>query len=281
LPNPTNKLPKLEISEAVYVGEDRWSQIYKGVLPDASRSQANANEDVAIKVFAPKYFPTGADAWRIAPTSAEREYWNTKEAMAWTESWAFAKLESLQGTTLPRFHGLFEVEYEDEPSIAIVRSFVDGIPLVEYCRQLGGETDGETRWLPVVRQIFRCVHKIHQLGVCDLDIRDENVLINPTSPDTMILYDLASVRPVDVGDNSAELSEEEKLDAQRAIERDATTLLQLVGDVCGDGWESTTPGWKERSWGFVEWIREQYAKEKHAEDEWVSLWEKTIQIFKP
>ncbi|TDL14040.1 hypothetical protein BD410DRAFT_291729, partial [Rickenella mellea] len=79
-----------------------WSTVYS-----ATMLQPGVHEPitVAVKLYQEEFFPSRPDVEdRVSPNVLR----HTDEVFAWTETWAYRKMQKLQGITIPEFYGAFK-----------------------------------------------------------------------------------------------------------------------------------------------------------------------------
>ncbi|KAH6910305.1 hypothetical protein BKA70DRAFT_1272701 [Coprinopsis sp. MPI-PUGE-AT-0042] len=198
VPRPTTCPITFNVTENLYVGEERWSQVYRGVLNNGGAIL----DDVVLKVFDESNF----DEKEVFETtgisklpSGEASFRYTGEIMAWQESWAYEMLKSMQGTSIPHFHGVFQVHCRNasssftSPHFAVLMSYINGVPLVKECRKVRAES-GEQAWFPLAREVYTTLFKINQLGVVDIDVRAQNMKYDPSTK-SVVFFDFTTARP--------------------------------------------------------------------------------------
>ncbi|KDR72446.1 hypothetical protein GALMADRAFT_213421 [Galerina marginata CBS 339.88] len=271
-------------TESLYTGPNKWSQVYRGSLTSPSLGSFN---DVVLKVFSSTHFPhahSDLGCLSISPpdTISPNSYRYTDELMAWAEVYAYRKLYPLQGATIPRFFDALMVQSPEsgEESIGIIISHIKGISIVARCLELGGEIDGDTRWYPLARELYRNIYRINQLGICGLDIRDANVrVVEPggcceCGPPSVVLFDFAFSRPNFFFDDS----DRKRHRVEAVMIQDLFDLKGLTANMCGGGIGSacSAQGVRARRWAFLEWVRQE-----HPDDQWIAAWAPHFVALKP
>ncbi|KAF9478091.1 hypothetical protein BDN70DRAFT_944532 [Pholiota conissans] len=276
--------------DSLYVGPERWSQVYGGSL---SLPNAKVQNDLVLKIFNSSLLPfanidANSEDWKISGPQhiSHNSYRYTDELMAWAEVHAYSKLVSLQGTVVPRLVGAFMVQYpeSDEEHIAIAMTRIRGNSFMDRCRKLGCEIDGDERWYPLALELMRRIYDIHQLGIIGLDIRDENIFVvdapDAASSPSIKLFDFGFSRP-----NQFEDPEDKKKHAVAFITmKDVGGLTTLLLDTCGG--DSGRPEWlvengftleyRQRRWDFFQWIRREHPEEPFLSEWWDKYLSRTL-----
>ncbi|TDL18657.1 hypothetical protein BD410DRAFT_806377 [Rickenella mellea] len=181
-------VPTLIDARPLEIGQDKWAQIYACQMEDP---RLEGQADVVLKLYQEQYFPPRYDEEDYSIPNYESELQSrngatgemTEELLAWTETWAYARLQSLQGTCIPIFYGTYEFILPDgEVSLGIILSFVRGVDLQAYCHLVSRE-EKMNNWHNVARDICVAIDKIHKLGVMHGDTRSDNIMISTPSTD--------------------------------------------------------------------------------------------------
>ncbi|CAA7268732.1 unnamed protein product [Cyclocybe aegerita] len=241
-------------------------------------SSRETTEDVVLKIYCSNLFPQEDPDTSLASLFGREEApLYTEDLMSWTEVWAYWKLVCLQGSLVPRLCGAFMVKVPEEgrPAnhFAVVITPVNGTSNITRCRALGGLLNGNRRWYPLARDLFKSVYQFHRLGICNLDLRDENIRVVRSAGNTesLVFFDFASARPSSFG------SSEQKTDVQDALDRDWWDLYTIIAEICvyrtKDG---DIVAADQRRWDFVKWLRKE-----HHRDEWLVAWDSRLDAMKP
>ncbi|KAF6744613.1 hypothetical protein DFP72DRAFT_928223 [Ephemerocybe angulata] len=254
-----------EISEKLYVGKNKWSQVLRGSFKASAKTVYN---DVVLKIYCESLHPRYGEAGNTSPpvpfsripSSNVYSHRNTAEIMAWQEAWAYGMLSKLQGGQIPQFHGVYQVESpesdETGPCLAVLMSFVEGESIVERCQELWPAGDilswnpstDNADWCRLIRDVYVLTHRIHQLGVAHLDIKDMNIKYHRPSG-SVIFLDFAFSRP----SRFETLEEASRHDLKRGLRHDEHCLSGFLLEMCGDSEVS------EESWDTISQRRAKFA----------------------
>ncbi|KAH6910300.1 hypothetical protein BKA70DRAFT_1272690 [Coprinopsis sp. MPI-PUGE-AT-0042] len=190
------------VREKLYVGGGKWSQVYCGVMSNGG----TVLDNVVLKVFDETRFPKqdedeDEDEEDFAVSrlpSGKPSFRYTGEIMAWQESWAYGALKSMQGVSIPRFHGVYQIRFrrprsKNPPLFAALMSYADGVSLVDQCRKVRAKS-GDQAWFPLARQVYNTLFEINQLGVSIDDLRAQNLRYDPVAK-AVVFLDFANARP--------------------------------------------------------------------------------------
>ncbi|TDL14785.1 hypothetical protein BD410DRAFT_873561 [Rickenella mellea] len=166
-----------------------WSRIYKASM---LQPRSNQSVDVAVKLYEERFFPLRLVTGSPASPHVLRE---TDEVFAWTESWAYSKMQDLQGLIIPKFLGVFKFSNGTGAEIwGIITELVEGLNLRDYCSNRIKEL-GSGSWHDVARQTASAIHEIRSCGCANLDIRADNIIVSRTEPTKITIVDFATARP--------------------------------------------------------------------------------------
>ncbi|KAF6749829.1 hypothetical protein DFP72DRAFT_531984 [Ephemerocybe angulata] len=246
------------ITDELYTGKGQWSQVYRGTLICPSSPPI---DDAVLKVYCEPLFPpcgqedyqTPPEAISILSDPDKESHRYTGELMAWQESWAYNKLAPLQGKCVPKFFGAFQssVFGDNRIHMATLMSYVDGKHIVERCSELVESKSDlyEEQWYPKMRDVYELTHRIHELGVANLDIRKSNIKIDPESG-RVVFFDFASARP-----SRFPTEEDAKIHRVEAgLQYDSNNLDSLLYAICGN--EHDSHQFYRRRAKFMEWAIE-------------------------
>ncbi|KAJ3510692.1 hypothetical protein NLJ89_g4532 [Agrocybe chaxingu] len=231
--------------------------------------------DVVLKVYTWKFFPNieSLPGFTSSPKTSSGPN-STEQLLAWTESSAYKNMSSLQGEMVPIFYGAYLVKTteEDDAHFAVALSHIGGVSFLERCNALGSNTTNDLRWYPVALWLLKGVYTLHQSGVRDLDVRNDNLRIVQTpdgSTECMMFLDFAFSSPSSF-ENRAQ-AEAHTVDV--AIAHDSQEICALIHKA--NGW--ATPEEESRSWSFVQWVRDEFGEET-----WVKEWASDLlEMLKP
>ncbi|EJU00634.1 kinase-like protein [Dacryopinax primogenitus] len=122
------------------------------------------------------------------------------------EAWAYARLETLQGTLVPKSHGFYYFNLEDSRCFhGHLMEYVHGVPL--------SRTPGAQKKMS---DFLTSLDKIHELGVCHRDLHPNNVIVRQQDGEEHFVFlDFGRAKLIDTN-----------------YKRDAT-IAWYVDDACG------------------------------------------------
>ncbi|TDL14035.1 hypothetical protein BD410DRAFT_833183 [Rickenella mellea] len=233
------------VARLIHYNGPSWSRVYKALIlmPDSDQLIP-----VAVKLYQEEFFPS------------EDEGAESPNELAWTESWAYSKMEDLQELTIvPKFYGAFEFSNENGGGIlGIITELVRGVNLRDYCRGLGRERS----WYDAIRQTASSIHKILLHGCAGLDIRAANVIVSHAEPAKITIIDFAFVRPLEGSPSVAKPS-----DTVRFGNMVEEIFQRQIGDSFG----------LIHKWLFIREMSNEYSGEEWVRSPmWVTLFDQNV-----
>ncbi|KAF8504258.1 hypothetical protein JB92DRAFT_2967758 [Gautieria morchelliformis] len=168
-------MPQLLLETPIRVGEELWSQVWKGTMTSGDLPDV-PSAPVVIKLFQESHFrniwPTINDFWG----DLERALWVPGARLAANEAWAFDRMRALHGRGVPWSYGFCKcVLPNGEWTFGHVMELVNGPTLdMKTADELGLD---DTGIFNLADSLFLTIYEMHECGIIHKDIKEDNVII--------------------------------------------------------------------------------------------------------